>query len=82
MLTDDSVDLPPRTPSKPSKNHDDESVSSSKRDTESPVLRKATATIQLRSTSCIILLFLLSISQRSQNNLWIVRVLNFGRDVY
>ncbi|KAF4600713.1 protein ral negative regulator of transcription subunit 5 [Pleurotus pulmonarius] len=39
-------DLPPRTPS--SKKHDEESITSSKRD-ESPILRKATATLQLRS---------------------------------
>ena len=45
------VDLPPRTPSK-KQQHDDESVSSSKRDS-SPVLKKATATLQLRSRSPI-----------------------------
>ncbi|KAF7433394.1 proteinral negative regulator of transcription subunit 5 [Pleurotus ostreatus] len=39
-------DLPPRTPS--TKKHDEESITSSKRD-ESPILRKATATLQLRS---------------------------------
>lgn len=39
-------DLPPRTPSK--KQHDDESVTSSKRD-GSPVLKKAPVTLQLRS---------------------------------
>lgn len=38
-------DLPPRTPSK---KHDEESVSSSKRD-ESPILKKAGVTLQLRS---------------------------------
>lgn len=42
-----TIDLPPRTPSK-KHDKDEESVTSSKRD-ESPVLKKAQATIQLRS---------------------------------
>ncbi|KAK7696633.1 hypothetical protein QCA50_001291 [Cerrena zonata] len=45
---DASEDLPPRTPSK--KHHDEESVASSKRD-GSPVMKKATAVLQLRKTS-------------------------------
>ena len=45
------LDLPPRTPSKP-KHHDEESVTSSKRD-GSPVLKKAPTTLQLRSTCSI-----------------------------
>ncbi len=47
---DPGEDLPPRTPS--SKKHDEESITSSKRD-ESPILRKATATLQLRSMSSL-----------------------------
>ncbi|KAI0758264.1 Not1 N-terminal domain, CCR4-Not complex component-domain-containing protein [Irpex lacteus] len=43
------VDLPPRTPSK-SKHHDEESVTSSKRD-GSPVLKKAPVSLQLRKPS-------------------------------
>ncbi|KAI0698915.1 Not1 N-terminal domain, CCR4-Not complex component-domain-containing protein [Cytidiella melzeri] len=46
---DASEDLPPRTPSK-SKQHDDESVTSSKRD-GSPVLKKAPIALQLRKPS-------------------------------
>ncbi|KAF8897186.1 Not1 N-terminal domain, CCR4-Not complex component-domain-containing protein [Infundibulicybe gibba] len=42
-----SEDLPPRTPSK---KHDEESVASSKRD-ESPILKKASVTLQLRKAS-------------------------------
>lgn len=45
---DRNLDLPPRTPSK-KQQHDEESVTSSKRD-GSPVLKKASATLQLRST--------------------------------
>ncbi|KAI0347054.1 hypothetical protein BDW22DRAFT_1417058 [Trametopsis cervina] len=45
-----SEDLPPRTPSSKSKQHDDESVTSSKRD-GSPVLKKAPVALQLRKTS-------------------------------
>lgn len=41
------IDLPPRTPSK---KHDEESVASSKRDDSSPVLKKASVTLQLRSS--------------------------------
>ncbi|KAI0786407.1 Not1 N-terminal domain, CCR4-Not complex component-domain-containing protein [Abortiporus biennis] len=44
---DASEDLPPRTPLK--KHHDEESVSSSKRD--SPVLKKASVSLQLRKPS-------------------------------
>ena len=40
------IDIPPRTPKK----HDEESVSSSKRD-DSPILKKAAATLQMRSAS-------------------------------
>src|SRR6266404_368014 len=42
-----AADLPPRTPSK---KHDEESMSSSKRDDSSPILKKAGAALQLRST--------------------------------
>jgi len=42
-----SEDLPPRTPSK---KHDEESVTSSKRD-DSPILKKAAVTLQLRKPS-------------------------------
>ncbi|KAI0079691.1 hypothetical protein K474DRAFT_1696220 [Panus rudis PR-1116 ss-1] len=45
---DASEDLPPRTPSK--KHHDEESVTSSKRD-GSPVMKKAGVTLQLRKPS-------------------------------
>ncbi|KAH9963394.1 Not1 N-terminal domain, CCR4-Not complex component-domain-containing protein [Lactifluus volemus] len=41
-------DLPPRTPSK---KHDEESMSSSKREDSSPILKKAGATLQLRKHS-------------------------------
>jgi hypothetical protein len=40
-----TADMPPRTPKK----HDEESVSSSKREVESPILKKAPVTLQLRS---------------------------------
>lgn len=44
-----SADLPPRTPLK-KQQHDEESVTSNKRD-GSPVMKKATVTLQLRSSS-------------------------------
>lgn len=43
-----TADLPPRTPSK---KHDEESVSSSKRD-GSPIMKKASVALQLRSELC------------------------------
>lgn len=42
-----TADLPPRTPSK---KHDEESMGSSKREDSSPILKKAGAALQLRST--------------------------------
>ncbi|TDL29808.1 hypothetical protein BD410DRAFT_736987 [Rickenella mellea] len=44
----ESEDLPPRTPSK---KHDEESVTSSKREEHSPVLKKANVALQLRKPS-------------------------------
>lgn len=44
----DAADLPPRTPSK---KHDEESMSSSKREESSPILKKAGAALQLRKHS-------------------------------
>jgi CCR4-NOT transcription complex subunit 3 len=41
-----AADLPPRTPSK---KHDEESMSSGKREDSSPILKKAGAALQLRS---------------------------------
>ncbi|KAJ8523037.1 hypothetical protein ONZ45_g489 [Pleurotus djamor] len=46
-----SEDIPPRTPS--SKKHDEESTTSSSKRDESPILKKATATLQLRKQSLV-----------------------------
>lgn len=45
VLTNTSTDVP----SRPTKKHDEESVTSSKRD-DSPILKKASASLNLRST--------------------------------
>jgi CCR4-NOT transcription complex subunit 3 len=51
------IDLPPRTPNK---KLDEESVSSGKREADSPVLKKAPVTLQLRS-KYLLLLFLINV---------------------